>query len=96
VKIYAIHDRLIEFWMRPFAAPDAKEVMHSLATQVNTNDVNPISQAPHHFDLYELGHVDDTGHLKPERKLICTLSSLIRGKPGEPENNPLAGTTQRN
>jgi hypothetical protein len=91
MKIYAIHDRLIDFWMRPFAAPDNKEVMHSLATQVNNDEnVNPINQAPHQFDLYELGHIDEQGNLHAERKQICTLSSLIRARAGQPETHPLA------
>lgn len=80
MNIYAIHDRLIDYWLRPFAAPDDKEIMHSLSTQINKENanVNPIAQAPHHFDVYRIGSVTEDGHIKPERELICTCSSLVR------------------
>lgn len=83
MKIYAIKDRLIDYFMAPFAAPGDKEVLAALATRVNqqldgqTNDA--IIQAPHHFEIWRLGEVNEGGHLSANREFIADCSSLIRG-----------------
>lgn len=79
MKIYAIRDRLIDYWMQPFAAPEHKAVQQALARQVNDGpETSDIAQAPHQFELHQLGFVTEDGHLSPEREFICDLSSLIR------------------
>lgn len=86
LKIYAVRDRLIDYYMQPFVAPNDKEVMAALAKTVNDQgDQNAVAQAPHHFELWELGTIDEEGNLTPTRKLICDGSSLIR--PGVRERN---------
>lgn len=82
-KIYAVKDRLLEYFMQPFAAPGDKEVMGALATTINralkNEEPYDIAQAPHHFEIWELGEVDEDGHIIPSRRLICDCSSLVRG-----------------
>lgn len=79
MNIYAVRDRLIDYYMQPFVGPSDKEVMSALARTVNnTGDTNGITQAPHHFELWELGKVDDEGNITPTRKLVCDCASLIR------------------
>lgn len=79
MNIYAVRDRLIDYYMQPFVGPNEKEVMAALARTVNSQeDTNGITQAPHHFELWELGNVDEEGHINPTRRLVCDCASLIR------------------
>lgn len=79
MKLYAIRDKLIDYQMLPFAADNDKAVMASLANVVNNGaDSEAIYQAPHHFELWQLGEVTEDGHIDPLRTLICDLSSLVR------------------
>lgn len=79
MKIYAVRDRLLDYYMQPFVGPDDKEVMSALARTVNNEaDTNGIAQAPHHFELWELGTIEGEGNLTPTRRLVCDCASLIR------------------
>lgn len=79
IKIYAVRDRLIDYYMQPFIGPSDKEVMSALARTINnTEDTNGIAQAPHHFELWELGTIGEEGEITPTRKLVCDCASLIR------------------
>jgi len=79
MKIYAIRDRLIDYFMQPFVGPDDKTVMASVARLVNQGEVtSDIAQAPHQFEVWTLGQVTDDGHLVPERQYLGDCSSLIR------------------
>lgn len=79
MNIYAVRDRLIDYYMQPFVGPNDKEVMAALARTVNNiEDTNGIAQAPHHFELWELGTIDEEGNITPTRKLVCDCASLIR------------------
>lgn len=88
MRIFAVRDRLIDYYMQPFAAPGVKDVLAALANQVNTeNQGNAIYQAPHHFEVWQLGIVTEDGHITPEREFIADLSSLVRAgvrKTGQP------------
>lgn len=79
-KLYAIRDRLIGWYMLPFAAQSDKQVLASLATTINTGDPNSaIAQAPHHFEIWQLAEIDEeTGDCKPARNFIADASSLVR------------------
>lgn len=102
MKIYAIRDRLIDYYMTPFAAPSEKDVLASLAQTINTGDLNSaIAQAPHHFELWQLGLVTEDGHLTPQRQFLADCSSLIRADirkstsergRTEPSNGPVNGS----
>lgn len=76
--IYAIRDRLIDYFMRPFAAQDDKEVLASIAHAINQGDNSAISQTPHHFEIWRLGSVTEEGDLRAGKELIADCSSLIR------------------
>lgn len=80
MKIYAIKDRLLEYFQQPFVGQSDKQVMAALSTAINNQEqVSAISQAPHHFELYELGEVDeDTGHIKAHLSLLADCASLVR------------------
>lgn len=79
MQIYAIRDRLIDYYLRPFAAADDKEVMASIAHGINQGDQNSaLAQAPHHFEIWRLGSVTETGDLRPGKELVADCSSLVR------------------
>ena len=97
MKIYAIRDRLLDYYMQPFAGPEDKAVLASIARMINTQgEQSDIAQAPHHFEVWELGSIDEEGHINPTRKLIADCSSLVRpgirerDTRGRPEDGPTA------
>lgn len=79
MKIYAVRDRMIDYFLMPFAAPSDNEVMASLSNEINRPDnINAIAQAPHHFELYQLGEIDENGTIFPKKELVCDCSNLVR------------------
>ncbi len=79
MKIYAIRDRLIGYYMAPFAGPDTHaDVLAAVAQQVNGVTEDAICQAPHHFEIWTLGEVHEDGHINPKKEFIADCSSLIR------------------
>lgn len=78
MKLYAIRDRMLDYYMHPWAAPDDKQAMAGIATQVNNPDAGPISQAPQHFELWELGTINETGDITAQKTIICNCANLIR------------------
>lgn len=66
--------------MTPFVADGDKQVMHSLATLINTGAKDhAIAQAPHHFELWRLAEIDeDTGTCKGPPTFLADASSLVR------------------
>lgn len=92
MKIYAIRDRLIDYFQQPFVGPNDNAVKASLSNHIsNPEATDAIAQAPHHFEIWELGEVHEDGHIEPSQKLVCDCSSLIRpsvrtGRAGEPRS----------
>lgn len=82
MKLYAIRDRLLDYFLQPFTGPGDKEVMGSLATSINTEEsTNAIQAAPHHFELWRLAEIEqETGHVKASHEFLCDCSSLLRGR----------------
>lgn len=79
-QLYAVRDRLIDYFMKPFAAPNDKEVLASLAVAINQGEGNSaLEQTPHHFEIWRLGSVTETGDLRPGKELLATCDSLVRG-----------------
>ncbi|QCQ85021.1 nonstructural protein [Blackfly microvirus SF02] len=101
MKIYAVRDRLIDYFQQPFAAPGDKEVLTAISAAVNTegND-NAIAQAPHHYEVWRLGEVDDQGHINASKEFLADVSSLVRrnirrAEEGEPGAGTLAEAVRR-
>lgn len=91
VQIYAIRDRLIDYFMQPFVGPDDKSVLASVARLINQGEItSDIAQAPHHFEVWKLGEVTEEGNLCPDRQLLADCSSLIRA---DLRTNRIRGTT---
>lgn len=82
MNLYALRDRMIDYYIQPFAAPGDNEVIAAIAQRVNTQgDPDAISQAPHHFQIWKLAEFNqETGHLTGEPKLIAECAGLIRSR----------------
>jgi len=92
VNIYAIRDRLIDYYMRAFSAPDDKDVLASIAATINEGDPNSaLAKAPHHFEIWRLGKVTEEGDLRPGKELIADCASLVRDniRPATPSSPEL-------
>lgn len=78
MKIYAIHDRMIAYFMQPFIGNDDKQVAASIAETINGEGLHAIQQAPHHFELWRLGSIDEEGNVTKDKEYICSCDSLVR------------------
>lgn len=79
MKLYSIRDRLVGYYMQPFAAHTDHQVLAAVATQVNAEDNNAIAQAPHQFEIWSLAEIDDeTGKVTARSEYICDCHTLIR------------------
>lgn len=78
MKIYAVKDRLIDYFLQPFAGPDDKNVLAAVSQQINSGDTHAISQAPQHFEVWRLGEVDQEGNLIARKEFIADCASLVR------------------
>ena len=87
MKIYSVKDRLIEYFQQPFIGQGDKQVLAALAFAINKDeDTNAICQAPHHFELWSLGEIDEeTGVITPRQELVADCASLIRRSVRDPE-----------
>jgi len=86
VKIYAIRDRLLDYYMQPFAGPEDKAVLASIAAMINRQgEQSDIAQAPHHFEIWKIGVIIENGNIQPCKELLATAESLVRpAMGGEP------------
>jgi len=77
--IYAIRDRLIDYFQTPFVAAGDKQVMASLATLINDKEAtHAVAQAPHHFEIWKIGTITEDGYLTPTRQLLADCASFVR------------------
>lgn len=81
--IYALRDRLIDYFLKPFPGPDDKDVMHSVANAINNpENYNAVAQAPHHFEIWKLCTIDEKGQASGQPSFLADCSTLIRaGRP---------------
>lgn len=88
MKIYAIRDRLLDYYQQPFIAQDDKPVLGAVSHQLATGNNLDWQNAPHHFEIWRLGKVTEEGHLEQDRELLATLDSLIRADLRHPIRKP--------
>lgn len=102
MKLYAIKDRMLNYYMTPFASQDDNAVLASISETVNLDGQHAIQQAPQHFEIWQIGEVDEDGHITPRKEFLTTCDTLIRprrstAEPGkrqaqpdaDPSDNPL-------
>lgn len=79
MKLYAIRDRLIGYYMTPFPGPSDHQVKAAVANNVNNGGDHGINKAPHQFELWRLaGFDEETGKVTGEPEYLCDLASLVR------------------
>lgn len=79
MKIYCILDRMLDYWLTPITAQDDRQMKHSVANVVNNQEsLHAITQAPHHYEIWQIGEFTEDGHLQPEKRFVCIASDLIR------------------
>lgn len=99
--IYAIRDRLLDYFQTPFVAPGDNEVKASVSQAIMGENQSAIAQTPHHFEVWKIAEVDDEGYINPIRELVCDVSALIRterqppGPTGHPLTRPPGQSTDR-
>jgi len=82
LKLYAIRDRMLDYYQRPIALDNPQDLLATLARRLNNPEApqsDEISQAPDHFEVWQIATVDDQGHIGAERQFITNCSNLIRG-----------------
>lgn len=64
LTVFAVRDRALDAFMRPFFMPTEGMAIRSFQDEVNRKDENnPLAQHPEDYDLYTLGTFDeDRGH----------------------------------
>lgn len=79
MNIYAIRDRLLNYYQQPFAAHADTDVLAALSRSISNGGDDVISQAPQHFEIWRLGRVTKDGHLTDDnREYLADLSALVR------------------
>lgn len=79
MKILSIRDRLLDYYQPPICAENINKVLAALAMAVNAGEeANEIAQAPHQFEIWQIGEVDDQGHISANKELICNCNTLVR------------------
>jgi len=79
MKIYALRDKLLNYYLTPFAGNKDQEVLAGIAQAVNNiEENNAIAKAPHHFEIWCLGTVTESGHIEVDKYLVADANSLIR------------------
>lgn len=84
MRLYALRDRLLDYYLQPFVAPNDNAVRASLAqTILQGGDNSAIAQAPHHFEIWVVAEIDEeTLKLAPIHQLLGDCHSLVRPKSG--------------
>lgn len=79
MKIYAVRDRLLDYFQQPFVGAGDPHVKAALARLINDQEATQdVAQAPQHFEVWSLGEITEDGHITARRELVCDCSSLIR------------------
>lgn len=94
MKLYALRDNLLAYFLAPFVAPNDNAVKAALSQSITAGgDNNAIAQAPHQFTVWEIAEIDEeTLQLAPIHRILCDCSSLIRARPGKTESGASTGT----
>lgn len=80
MKLYAIRDRLLEYFQRPFIGDTDATVLAAVATAINTEANVDFAQTPTHFEVWQLAEIsEESGQVRPTPKFISNCSDLRRG-----------------
>lgn len=99
MKIYALRDRLLNYYHQPFFTPGDKEALVAVSNTINNGDPNSaVAKTPHHFEVFRLGEIDEEGNIQAGKEFLADASSLVRDnlrEGGRGPASPGAGTGQK-
>jgi len=79
MKVFALRDRFLKYFLQPFTAKDVKQVQASLADTINGDTPHAIAKAPHHFELWQLAEIDEeTGDVVAAKDFLFDCGALVR------------------
>lgn len=81
MKIFAIRDRLLNYFQRPVMADQAPDVVAAVAAAINNGDQNDFCKKPEDFEIWQVGEFDqESGAIIPKLTIVTNCLSLIRGR----------------
>lgn len=98
MKMYAVRDRLIDYFLQPFFAPSDAQALAAVGGTINDEaSTHAITLHPEHFEIYRIAEFNEnTGQIGGDREFIQDAASLVRGGirgTGEPGANAIQGAT---
>lgn len=80
LKIFSIRDRMLDYFQVPVVVNREQDLAAAIARGVNSEgeDRNEIALAPDHYELWQIGEVDDQGNLTSKREFRFNCASLVR------------------
>lgn len=81
MKLYALRDRLLEYFQRPFIGDSDATVLAAVAMAINNEETKvDFAQAPTHFEVWQLAEIrEETGAVTPTPKFLSNCGDLRRG-----------------
>lgn len=96
MKMYAVRDRLVDYFLQPFFAPSDAQALSAVAMTVNDQESkHAITLHPEHFEVWRLAELDEnTGQIGGNREFLQDAASLFRGdvwEAGDPRAETIPG-----
>lgn len=78
--ICAIRDRMLDYFQPPVCVNRVQDLMAAIAKGINDQGEtrHEIGQAPDHYELWQIGEVDDQGYVHAKREFIANCASFVR------------------
>lgn len=95
---------MIDYYVLPaFFADNTQQAMAMISAAVNGDSKDALAQTPHHFELWQLGEINNqTGNLTANKEFVAECASFIRrsirggaGAGDRGNEPPTAGSGQR-
>lgn len=89
MKIIAVKDILLDYFMTPFCTHSVHEAIGGIAAVINNpENQDAISKSPSQFQIWLLGEVDPEGAVTARRELLASCHSLVRPVERPPTEDP--------
>lgn len=79
---------MIDYFVLPaFFADNTSQAMAMIAAAVNGDSKDALAQTPHHFELWQLGEIQEqTGNLTEHKEFVAECAGFIRNRVRESPN----------
>jgi len=68
---------MLDYFQAPVAVTREQDFLQAVARNIN-GEASELSQAPDHYEVWQIGEIDDQGHITANRQFLANCSSLIR------------------